>query len=108
MRREFTSSVTAKFITECDQIFTENANRADKDGAITPENFQLNLKNPIIAESFHNIEYADKLGFDVRNLYKYDRYYSNKDPELIGGDVFRIIVPLDDEYSFDARTVKRQ
>ena len=28
-------------------------------------------------------------------------FYSGKNPELIEGDIFRIIVPLDDEYSFD-------
>ncbi|MDR0221701.1 MAG: hypothetical protein LBI54_09910 [Lachnospiraceae bacterium] len=28
--------------------------------------------------------------------------YSGKDPQLIEGDVFRAIVPLDDDYSFDA------
>ncbi|GHS87054.1 hypothetical protein AGMMS49957_06260 [Synergistales bacterium] len=44
----------------------------------------------------------------MRNLYKYGRRYSGKDPELIDGDVFRIIVTLDDSYSFDAETVKGQ
>jgi ATP-dependent DNA helicase RecG len=108
MHREFTSSFIAKFIIGRDQMFTENANRADKDGAITPENLQPNPKNPIIAAFFRNIGYADELGSGVRNLYKYGRRYSGKDPELIDGDVFRIIVPLDDEYSFDAETVKGQ
>ena len=27
--------------------------------------------------------------------------YSGKEPEFVEGDVFRIIVPLDEEYSFD-------
>ena len=34
----------------------------------------------------------------VRNLFK---YYSGKEPEFMEGDVFRIMVPLDDEYSYD-------
>jgi ATP-dependent DNA helicase RecG len=108
MHREFTSSFIAKFIIGRDQMFTENANRADKDGAITPENLQPNPKNPIISAFFRNIGYADELGSGVRNLYRYVRRYSGKNPELIDGDVFRIIVPLDDEYSFDVETAKEQ
>ena len=27
--------------------------------------------------------------------------YSGKEPELIDGDIFRIIIPLDDEYSYE-------
>ena len=58
-------------------------------------------KNPIIAAFFRNIGYADQLGSGVRNLFKYSKYYSGKDPEFIEGDIFRIIVPSDDDYSFD-------
>ena len=43
------------------------------------------------------IGYADKLGSGVRNLYKYSKIYSGKDPELIEGDVFKIIVPLNED-----------
>ena len=60
-----------------------------------------NPKNPIIAAFFRNIGYADQLGSGVRNLFKYSKYYSGQEPEFIEGDVFRIIVPLDDDYSFD-------
>ena len=37
----------------------------------------------------------------MRNLFKYSKYYSGKDPQFIEDDVFRLIVPLDDDYSFD-------
>ena len=40
-------------------------------------------------------------GSGVRNLFKYSKFYSGQEPKFIEGDVFRIIVPLDDEYSFD-------
>lgn len=43
------------------------------------------------------IGYADKLGSGVRNLYKYSKIYSGKDPEFIEGDVFKIIVPLNED-----------
>jgi ATP-dependent DNA helicase RecG len=101
IHREFTSSFFARFVIEKDRMFTENANRPDKNGAITLDNFEPKSKNPIVAAFFRNIALADELGSGVRNLYKYGRRYSGKDPELIDGDIFRIIVPLDDSYSFD-------
>ena len=35
------------------------------------------------------------------NLLKFSNYYSGKEPEFIEGDVFRIIVPLNEDYSYD-------
>lgn len=67
MHREFSSGYQAKFIIEKDRMYVENANRARKDGIITPENLEPYAKNPLIA-SF-----------------------------------FRITVPLNDEFSWDAQ-----
>jgi ATP-dependent DNA helicase RecG len=53
-----------------------------------------------------DIGYADELGSGVTNLFKYSRLYSGKEPKLIEGDIFKIIVPLDDGYSFDVETSK--
>ncbi|MCL2336250.1 MAG: transcriptional regulator, partial [Firmicutes bacterium] len=106
MHREFTAPYYAKFVIEKEKMYTENANRAVTGEAITPDNFEPNPKNPTIAAFFRNIGLADELGSGVRNLYKYSRRYSGQDPQLIDGDVFRIIVPLDDSYSFDAETKK--
>ena len=107
MHREFTSSYIAKFVIEKDRMYIENANRASRAGAVTPENLEPDAKNPIIAAFFRNIGYSDVLGSGTRNLYKYVRYYSGKDPMLIEGDVFRIIVPLDDNYSYDVEILKQ-
>lgn len=104
MHREFTSSYTAKFVIEKDRMYVENANRAAKEGVITVDNLDPNPKNPIIAAFFRNIGYADQLGSGVRKLFKYSKYYSGKDPQFVEDDVFRIIVPLDDSYSFDYGT----
>lgn len=101
IHREFTSSYIAKFVIETDKMYVENANRAVREGVITPDNLEPNPKNPIIASFFRNIGYADQLGSGVRNLFKYSKFYSGKEPTLIEGDVFRIIVPLDDAYSID-------
>ena len=108
IHREFTSSYIAKFIIEKDRMYTENANRAVSGAVITPDNLEPNPKNPIIAAFFRNIWLADELGSGVRRLYRYVPRYSGKSPELIDGDVFRIIVPLDDSYSFDAELDKAQ
>lgn len=101
MHREFTSSYAAKFVIQKERMYTENANRALREGVITPDNLEPDPKNPIIASFFRNIGRADRLGSGVRNLFKYSKYYSGQDPEFQEGDVFRIIVPLDEEYSFD-------
>ncbi|MCL2630388.1 MAG: putative DNA binding domain-containing protein [Firmicutes bacterium] len=106
MHREFISTYFAKFVIERDKMFVENANRASHTGELTPEKFEPNSKNPIIAAFFRNIGYADELGSGVRNLFRYARRYSGKDPQLIEGDIFKIIVPLDDNYSFDAESGK--
>lgn len=101
IHREFTSSYIAKFVIEKERMYVENANRATKEGYITPSNFEPNPKNPIIASFFRNIGFADQLGSGVRNLFKYSKFYSGQEPEFIEGDVFRIVVPLNDEYSYD-------
>ena len=101
IHREFTSSYTAKFVIEKDRMYTENANRSSGDGIITPDNMEPNPKNPIIASFFRNIGWSDRLGSGVRNIFKYSKYYSGEEPEFIEGDVFRIIVPLNEDYSYD-------
>ena len=101
IHREYTSSYTAKFVIEKSRMYVENANRAAKDGYITVDNLEPNPKNPIIAAFFRNIGYADQLGSGVRNLFKYTRFYSGQEPVFKEGDVFQIIVPLNDSYSYD-------
>lgn len=101
MHREFTNSYSAKFVIEKERMYVENANRALGNGFITEDNLEPIPKNPLIASFFRNIGYADQLGSGVRNLFKYSKYYSGQIPEFIEGDIFRIIVPLDEKYSFD-------
>lgn len=101
MHREYTSSYTAKFVIEKERMYVENANRAVSTRCITVENLEPNPKNPIIAAFFRNIGYADQLGSGVRNLFKYSQYYSGQEPRFEEGDVFRIVVPLNEAYSYD-------
>lgn len=101
VNREFTNSYTAKFVIEKERMFVENANRAASDRYITEDNLEPIPKNPIIASFFRNIGYADQLGSGVRNLFKYSQYYSGQEPKFVESDVFRIIVPLNETFSFD-------
>lgn len=101
MHREFTNSYTAKFVIENERMYVENANRAASEGYITVDNLEPNPKNPTIASFFRNIGYADQLGSGVRNLFKYSQYYSGQEPKFVESDVFRIIVPLNETFSFD-------
>jgi len=108
MHREFTSSYHTKFIIERDKMAATNASRSEKEQALTPGNIEPNSKNPIITDFFRNIGLADELGSGVRNLYKYTPRYSGKPPEIVDGDIFRIVVPLDGAYSFDVNSVEEK
>ena len=76
------------------RLVTENWNRPQHAGPIDPSNFRPDPKNPLIAKVFVEVGYADTLGSDVRNLYKYTQIYSGQDPQLIDGDTFTTIIPM--------------
>jgi ATP-dependent DNA helicase RecG len=99
VHREYSSSYRSRIIIERDRIVTDNWSRPQFEGRIDPNDFTPYSKNPILAKFFVNIGRADELGSGVRNLYEYTRIYSGGEPELIEGNVFKIIVPLekDDE-----------
>ena len=99
MHREFTSAYCARFIIEKDRIVVENANRSTYHGSITLENYSLSSKNPLIANFFKEIWFADELGSGVRNLYKYVPLYSGRRPTLIDDDIFKLTIPLDNDFS---------
>lgn len=107
VHREFSSSRYARFIIEQDRMYTENANRAVHYGQITLKNLEPVAKNPIIASFFHQIGRADELGSGVRNLYHYVKLYSNAEPDFEEDDLFRLVVPLDPNYSTDVLSPER-
>jgi ATP-dependent DNA helicase RecG len=92
--REFSGTSPARIIIERDRIITKNWNRPLHPGRIDPGNFEPYPKNPVLARFFVNIGFADTLGSGVRNLYRYSKIYSGKEPELIEGDIFQTIIPL--------------
>jgi ATP-dependent DNA helicase RecG len=95
VHREYTSAYPAKIIIERERIVTENWCLPKAPGRIDPNAFTPYPKNPLLANFFINIGRADVLGSGVRNLYKYTEIYSGGEPELIEGDVFKTIVPLE-------------
>ncbi len=73
-----------------DYFFLEDDQRKSLRNIITRE---------MIANTLIHREYTSsyQLGSGVRNLFKYSKFYSGKNPEFIEGDIFRIIVPLKEE-----------
>ena len=92
IHREYMNAFPAKLIIERGQVCTENSNKPHGFGVLNPETFTPFPKNPVIAGFFRQIGRADELGSGMRNLMKYGKSYGGADPQLIEGDVFRIVV----------------
>lgn len=94
IHREYSSPMPGKLIVDADGLRTENASRSFFEGRLTLDEFNPMSKNPIIAGFFTEIGLADELGSGMRNLYKYSKIYTGKEPELIDGDEFKAFVPV--------------
>ena len=92
IHREYTNAFPAKLIVEYGQVRTENSSRPHGFGRMDPENFSPFPKNPVIARFFRQIGRADELGSGMRKMMKYSRAYGGADPELVEGDVFRMVI----------------
>ncbi|MFW5931115.1 MAG: helix-turn-helix domain-containing protein [Desulfosalsimonas sp.] len=94
IHREYTNATPARLIIEYGQVNTYNANRPHGFGRLDPEAFTPYPKNPVIGAFFREIDRADELGSGMRNMMKYGRKYGSEDPQLIEGDVFRMIISV--------------
>ena len=94
IHREYTNAFPAKLIIEYGKVRSENASRPHGFGRLDPETFTPFPKNPVIAKFFRQIGRADELGSGMRNMMKFSRAYGGADPELIEGDVFRIVIKV--------------
>ena len=92
IHREYLNAFPAKLIIERGLVRTENSNKPHGFGLLNPSSFTPFPKNPIIGAFFREIHRADELGSGMRNMMKYGKAYGGADPEMIEGDVFRIIV----------------
>ncbi|MBI4981505.1 putative DNA binding domain-containing protein [Candidatus Woesearchaeota archaeon] len=94
IHREYFNPFPAKIIIEKDRIYSENSNKPHVHGIINPKNFTPYPKNPVIAGVFKQIGNADDLGSGVRNLVKYTKLYSHREPEIHDEDIFKVIIPI--------------
>lgn len=103
IHREFTDATPARLIIEYGQVRTENANRPHGFGLLNPAAAVPYPKNPVICSFFRAIQMADELGSGMRKLMRYGKAYGGADPEMIEGELFRIIVKVPE---FSAQTLK--
>lgn len=94
IHREYSSPMSGSIIIGNDGIRTKNASRSFYEGRLSLTDFSPMSKNPIIAGFFTEIGLADELGSGMRNLCKYSRIYSGKEPILEDGDMFSAFVPV--------------
>jgi ATP-dependent DNA helicase RecG len=94
IHREYTNAFPAKLIIERGQVRTENSNKPHGFGVLDPATFTPFPKNPVIGAVFREIHRADELGSGMRKLMRYGKAYGGDDPQMIEGDVFRIIVKV--------------
>ncbi len=94
--RDYSSAYVAKFVIEKNRIFTENSNRSHGFGELKLTSFEPFPKNPPISKVFREIGLADELGSGMRNTFKYTKLYSGAEPTFSEGDIFRIVVPLNE------------
>jgi ATP-dependent DNA helicase RecG len=94
IHREYTNAFPAKLIIERGQVRAENSNKPHGFGILNLETFTPFPKNPVIAAFFRQIGRADELGSGMRKMMRYGKAYGGADPQLIEGDIFRIIVKV--------------
>ena len=93
IHREFVSPHIARITIDGEGIRTRNASRALFAGPVTLESLDPTPKNPVIANFFTQMGRSEELGSGTRNLYKFSRLYTGKDPVLKDGDRFTAFVP---------------
>lgn len=94
IHREYRNAFPAKLIIEHGRVRTENSNKPHGFGVLNPTDFTPFPKNPVIGKFFRQIGRADELGSGMRKMMKYGKAYGGEDPQMIEGDVFRIIVTV--------------
>lgn len=94
IHRDYSNAYPARLVIEKSMLWTENWSKSRFNGKLDFNTYVPYPKNPLIANFFVNIGRADTLGSGFRNLNKYTKLYSNSEPELVEGDVFKTKIPL--------------
>lgn len=75
---------------------------------LNPDNFAHYPKNPVIGAFFREIDRADELGSGMRKMMMYGKKYGGADPQLIEGDVFRMIISVPEFGEKPSNTLGRE
>ncbi|MDR1659259.1 MAG: putative DNA binding domain-containing protein [Desulfovibrio sp.] len=94
IHREYASGVPARLIIERGKVTTYNANRPHGFGLLDPESSVPYPKNPVLGAFFREIDRADELGSGMRKMWLYGKKYGGADPQLIEGDIFRMVISV--------------
>ncbi len=94
IHREYTSGATTRLIIEYGRVVTDNPSRPNGFGRLDPAKAVPFQKNPVIGAFFRQIDRADELGSGMRNMMLYGKKYGGADPELIEGNVFRMVISV--------------
>jgi len=94
IHREYASGASSRLIIEYGKVVTDNPSRPHGFGVLDPESFTPYAKNPVIGAFFREIDRADELGSGMRKMMLYGKRYGGADPQLIEGDVFRMILSV--------------
>jgi len=105
IHREYASGVPARLIIERGKVSTYNANRPHGFGLLDLESSVPYPKNPVLGAFFREIDRADELGSGMRKMWLYGKKYGGADPQLIEGDIFRMVISVPE---FDQSTVGGQ
>ena len=97
--RDYSNAFTAQFVIEKDKIYTKNSNLPHGHGELQINKFEPFPKNPPISKVFREIGYADELGSGMRNTNKYTKLYSGGIPVFKEGNIFEIVIPLENVVS---------
>jgi len=92
IHREYSSGSTSRLIIEYGRVVTNNPSRPHGFGRLDPASSVPFQKNPIIGRFFRQIDRADELGSGMRKMMLYGKAYGGADPELIEGDIFRMVI----------------
>ena len=103
IHREYASGGISRMIIEYGKVTTENPNRPQGAGILDLKTASPYPKNPVIGLFFQHIQRAEALGSGMHNLMRYGHRYGNDTPQLIEGDIFRMIIPVP-EYDVGSNT----
>ena len=94
IHRDYSSFYAGRLIIKKNEIYTEKPNVPKKTGYININHFIPYTKNPVIANFFRQIDYADELGSGIRKLKKYTQIYSGEMPIFKEGELFLTSIPI--------------